>query len=618
MKKHLRLTAFLSTVLLAFVTISCSNDDDNTGIMEPEANIVETAQSVNDLSLLVDALEQADAGLVETLSGTGPFTVFAPTNNAFSELLNALGEDYNSLADFDTDAEKELLATVLTYHVVSGTAALSTDLTDGMSITTVQGETLTVDLTSGVFIEDATEDAAQVSTADVLASNGVVHIIDKVLLPQEVLDLLMEPEPGNSIVDLAMDSPELSSLVAALQAADLVDTLEGAGPFTVFAPTNAAFDAFLTDNGFDGLDAVPVDVLTQVLLNHVVAGENLSSGLTTSYISSSSTAGVDGKNLSLYIDTTSGVMINGVATVTDADLEASNGVVHIVDGVIGLPTIVDHAVANANLTELVGALTSGGNTTFTDLLSSSDEVFTVFAPVNAGFEAFTNPDGNELNNILSNHVIVGTAATSTDLTNMYVNTAATNTDGDFLSMYINTDSGVTLNGESNVAIADIVATNGIIHAVDMVIDLPTVVDLAIADSENFSSLVGALTAEGQPDFVSVLSTPNGTSPAPFTVFAPINSAFGELATVPTGADLTAVLNHHVIAENNIVSGDLSDGLESPATLEGDTLTFSISGEMVGVTDGSGNSDINIVLADVQAINGVIHAVDKVLLPNTAN
>ncbi|MBT8209212.1 MAG: fasciclin domain-containing protein, partial [Eudoraea sp.] len=148
------------------------------------------------------------------------------------------------------------------------------------------------------------------------------------------------------IVDLALDTEDLSILVEALQAANLVTTLQGDGPFTVFAPTNAAFQAFLTDNNFASLSDVPVDVLTQVLLNHVVAGTNLSTGLSTGYVSSSSTAGAGGNALSLYINTSNGVSINGVSDVVTPDVVASNGVVHIVDAVIGLPDVVDHAVAN--------------------------------------------------------------------------------------------------------------------------------------------------------------------------------------------------------------------------------------------------------------------------------
>jgi uncharacterized surface protein with fasciclin (FAS1) repeats len=130
--------------------------------------IVEIAVDTDDLSLLVDALAQADAGLVETLSGEGPFTVFAPTNAAFVHLLNTLGDDYNSLSDFDTDEEKELLVKVLTYHVIVGTAAFSSSLTDGQMIETFQGENVSINIKDGlVHIEDATEMNASVALADV-------------------------------------------------------------------------------------------------------------------------------------------------------------------------------------------------------------------------------------------------------------------------------------------------------------------------------------------------------------------------------------------------------------------------------------------------------------------
>jgi uncharacterized surface protein with fasciclin (FAS1) repeats len=158
----------------------------------PTPNIVELAQSVPDLSLLVDALIQADAGLVETLSA-GTFTVFAPTNAAFMDLLDALGDNYHSLSDFNTPAEKELLAKVLTYHVVSGAAVASTDLTNHQELVTAQGESLFALTSHGVAIRDKSGVDANVVLADQVASNGIVHVIDKVLLPQEVLDALAPP-----------------------------------------------------------------------------------------------------------------------------------------------------------------------------------------------------------------------------------------------------------------------------------------------------------------------------------------------------------------------------------------------------------------------------------------
>jgi uncharacterized surface protein with fasciclin (FAS1) repeats len=189
MKKAIKFKGLSLLVLFSLLMLSCNNDDD-APIPPVKPNIVELAQSVPDLSSLVAALGQADAGLVGVLGGDGPFTVFAPTNQAFTDLLEQLGADYSSLADFDTVEEKALLAKILTYHVVAGSAALSTDLVDGMTVTTVQGEDLKIKLGGGVKIDDATDTDGNVVTADAMASNGVVHIIDKILLPQEALDAL--------------------------------------------------------------------------------------------------------------------------------------------------------------------------------------------------------------------------------------------------------------------------------------------------------------------------------------------------------------------------------------------------------------------------------------------
>ena len=425
-----------------------------------------------------------------------------------------------------------------------------------------------------------------------------------------------------TIVDVAIATPELSSLVAALQAADgdLPTILSGTGPFTVLAPTNEAFANFLSANGFAGLNDVPTDVLSQVLLNHVIAGQLEAADLIAlgSGYANTSASGAGGRAMSLFFNTADGVTFNGVSTVTAADVEASNGVIHLVDAVIGLPTIVDLAAANPNFSSLVGALTTDGNTGFTDLLSTPGD-FTVFAPVNEAFEAFDNPDMNELNNILSNHVVVGTSVFSDQLSNSYVSTAAVlpGTENN-LSLYINTDENVVLNGESTVAIADVVASNGVIHAVDAVIDLPTVVDFALADP-TFETLVAALTREDlQTDFVSILSSTDSEL-APFTVFAPTNTAFGalleELDVAGLGdiaeATLSATLMTHVVSEENVLSGQLTDGME--ITTLGGIITTDLS-DGAKLVDQNGRES-GIIAVDVQSVNGVIHVIDRVLLPN---
>ena len=168
-------------------------------------------------------------------------------------------------------------------------------------------------------------------------------------------------DPLPNIVELAQSNADLSSLVAALQAADgdLINVLSG-GTFTVLAPTNAAFDAFLSANGFASLDQVPTDVLANILLNHVITGEVASTDLVASgagYANTNAT-GFGGNNMSLYFDTSAGVRFNNVASVITPDVEASNGIVHVIDGVIGLPSIVDHALANSGFSNLVAALSA--------------------------------------------------------------------------------------------------------------------------------------------------------------------------------------------------------------------------------------------------------------------
>jgi len=327
----------------------------------------------------------------------------------------------------------------------------------------------------------------------------------------------------------------------------------------------------------------------------------------------------------MYIDTTSGVVINGQSTVSTADVNADNGIIHIVDTVIELPTIVTFATTNPALSSLVAALTDEGNTAFVNLLSDTSGDFTVFAPTNDAFTTFLDGatlgdvDNDVLAQVLSNHVIPGAVAVSSSLSNSYVNTAAVfNGEIDApINMYINTDDGVTLNGISNVSIADIVAVNGVIHVVDAVIGLPDVTTFATADP-TFSSLVAALTADASFNYVGALQTPNGTTPAPFTVFAPTNDAFTalltdlgltELSEIPT-ATLAATLELHVVAETNVRAEDLSgiDGADVP-TLGGGLITIDATTPAIIDPDGGSNG---IIVTNVQAANGVIHAINRVI------
>ncbi|TFG71234.1 MAG: fasciclin domain-containing protein [Flavobacteriales bacterium] len=442
--------------------------------------------------------------------------------------------------------------------------------------------------------------------------------------------------PTQNIVEIALNAPELTILVSALQAADgdLVNVLQGDGPFTVLAPTNAAFTAFLAQNGFSSLDDVPSDVLAEILLNHVISADLSSTdlgGLGSGYTSTNA-SGAGGNKISIYFNTENGVRFNNVSTVTGADIDASNGTIHIVDAVIPIPSILQHAANNRSFDNLATALGAADG----DLIGvlSGDGPFTVLSPDNEAFGTFLGdtPLGNVntaiLSQILLNHV-VGGVVTSADLVAGvagYTNTSAEGPGMNPLSLYYNTSDGVVFNGISSVTTADIVGSNGIIHAVDTVIDLPTVVTFAAADP-NFSTLVEALTTlTPATDFVNILSRTEGNNRdgfnPDFTVFAPTNAAFEALESIPGETVLTQVLLLHVVGNANITSSDLTpNGTTSATTLEGDDIIITLpgtGGNIADVTDGAGNTDIGIIGVDVQANNGVIHVLNKVMLPNTGN
>lgn len=237
---------------------ACGGGHDAEPIVVP--NIVKLAQSSADLSILVEAV--VSVGLVDTLSGAGPFTVFAPTNTAFAALLAELGVTKNQLL-----ANKALLTTVLTYHVVPSKVA-STAIPFGKAITTVQGAVLKIDnVADAVVITDGRNRTSKVVAVDLAASNGVIHIVDKVILPAD-----------KTIVQTAQALPQFSILVEAVIAANLQGTQSGPGPFTVFAPTNDAFVALLAELGVSKAALLAnTALLGKVLTYHVVPGRVLKS-----------------------------------------------------------------------------------------------------------------------------------------------------------------------------------------------------------------------------------------------------------------------------------------------------------------------------------------------------
>lgn len=292
-------------------------------------------------------------------------------------------------------------------------------------------------------------------------------------------DVNVEVVETNTIADFVSSTGDYSSLAAALDAAGLTATLNGNEKFTVFAPNNAAFDRFLAANNFATLGDVPVDVLTQVLLNHVQMGEILASDLSTGYITSMAKGSASDENLSMYINVGDNVTINGVATVTSANNQVDNGIIHAVDEVIGLPDITTFAIADPTFDILQAALTREDEFTFVSILQSTGDAspFTVFAPTNDAFVALLEEldvdslgdiPSDLLASVLSYHVISGANVRAEDITDGMM--APTFETGEIT---INTGDTVTITDEndrtSTVVLANVQATNGVIHAIDQVL-----------------------------------------------------------------------------------------------------------------------------------------------------
>ncbi|HMN94901.1 MAG TPA: fasciclin domain-containing protein [Phycisphaerales bacterium] len=295
-------------VSLAAVADSCGKVCPVTGALVSagavkELDIVDTAVAAGEFRMLAAAL--AAAGLVETLKGEGPFTVFAPTDAAFAKLPK------ETIETLLAPEGKERLTAILTYHVVPGKVTAE-KVVKLPAAETVNGQRVDIKVKDGVVMIDG----AKVTTADIMASNGVIHVIDAVILPTD-----------QGVVEVAKERG-FSTLAAAIEAAGLVETLSGKGPFTVFAPTDAAFAKLPAGTVERLLKPENKADLTKVLKAHVVPGRVYSDKAVT--LSTAKTAG----GWMLPIAARDGKVLVGGATVTAVDVDARNGVIHVIDSVI--------------------------------------------------------------------------------------------------------------------------------------------------------------------------------------------------------------------------------------------------------------------------------------------
>ena len=495
----------LASLLMTTLPLNAAADDTD--------DIPTNVTASDDHASLVAALTHAN--LVETLQGAGPFTVFAPTDAAFA----AAGID---LADYDTEEENATLVDILTYHVYEGSVAAA-DVTDGMSVAMLNGDEATFAVTSDGTV---TIGAAKVTTADVVSSNGIIHIIDAVLLPPA-------DAPTLDIPATAQSTGVHTALVAALSQANLVSALQADGPFTVFAPTDAAFEAAGIDlTTFDTPEenATLADILTYHVDSGAVPASAVTDGLAVNMLNG------DKATFAVSAD---GVVSVGGANVTTADVQTTNGIIHVIDKVLlpppgdicynvishtivagasnvecnsyiyvenytmagqtitGCYNTVSHAVTNVSQavcgayvwTPAVSiAMTAGATTLHASLvaalqaadlvttLSGTDE-YTVFAPTDAAFAAagidldtFDTPEEIAvLKDILLYHVVAGTTL-STDL--VEGDTTVTAANGDDLLIQV-TGTAVTVGSETaRVTLADVPASNGVIHVIDKVLTPP--------------------------------------------------------------------------------------------------------------------------------------------------
>ncbi len=394
------------------------------------------------------------ASLDGTLNADGNFTLFAPTDEAFAALPDGVLDAL--LADpFGS------LTTVLLQHV-AGASVLSTELSDGLEIISLAGETLTINfIGSAIFVNNA-----QITIADIPASNGVVHVIDAVL----------SNDPLPSIFEIVAASEVHTTLEVALLAAVLDGTLNGDGDFTLFAPTDEAFAA-LPAGALDELLADPSGLLTTVLLTHVAGSSVFSAALS------------DGQEITtlsgevVVISIIEGNVFVNDAQVIIADIPASNGVVHVIDAVLGiapLPTIFE-IVANSEIhATLETALTVAG----LDGTLNGEGDFTLFAPTDAAFSALpagvlddllADPSGL-LTTLLLSHV-AGSSVFSADLSDGQEITTLSGA-----IVVISIIAGDVFVNDAQVIVADLAASNGVVHVINAV--LTDVLDVAGVENQS--------------------------------------------------------------------------------------------------------------------------------------
>lgn len=477
--------------------------DDESQQEEEESNkttgsLAQLISETEELSLLKLAVAKAD--LETVLEGDGSFTVFAPTNAAVEGLFNLLGSNYDSFDDFDTFVELEILSRILTYHMVEG-QILSTSIAAGEIPTLYEGNSLEIIISGDSFIiGDASEVDAKPIAVDDMATNGVLHIIDKILVPQDVIQFLGNPDPTNTdektIKELILETEDFTFLKEALTLTGLLDTLGEDGPFTVFAPRNDALlgllgllgDEFTGLEDFSGPDEIAL--LRDILLYHVL-GENLGSN---NFFEGQLNTLSGNNTLDLVGEEDDFVLVDALqleAKFTTTDIPAKNGTIHTIDRIL-IPESIVSLVENTVYLAFERAMLNTGdlNTALEffkriqdrmNLEALAEKEFTFFFPSDQAFidlfnqigmdriEEFNSQEGLELLKvILSYHCVENVALKAMDFTN---GQSLDTFQGETLQIKV--DQGVYVldktGAPSKVILSDQDILNGYIHVVDKIL-----------------------------------------------------------------------------------------------------------------------------------------------------
>ena len=613
------ISRFGRLVLACLALTACGGVDMKTpepvplaDLPAPTPTILDVAIEAGDFTTLIAAIDAA--GLTSTIDdASATLTVFAPTDAAFALLGGAAINDL--LADPDA------LSDILLYHVVSGTALDSAAATDavGTTIEMANGDRVGVSAKNdSLFLN-----LSKVTATDIQADNGVIHVIDAVLMPPA------DATPSEStIVNIAAADERFTTLVAALGATGLDTVLASdTETFTVFAPTDAAFEAMGSANVTALLG--DLDNLTEILQQHVITDAAVDA-VTAYSVSGNTATTVGGAEVPISISSKRELRVGG-AKVIIADIHASNGVIHVIDTVIvgaaGLPTptlnIVEVAAAAGGFEYLLELLSEAG---LDGALTDADKSFTVFAPTDAAFQklgvfplAFLLGNPAILADTLLYHVYadsvvladgaISVAASDQSILEMANATAEKSGGRTALSL---SDTGLTVNLAS-VTSANVMASNGVIHVIDNVMlpprsrgDVTTnIVDTARA-AETFTFFVAALEMTG---LVDALSDPDSN----FTVFAPTNAAFDLLGDDALNALLADTQAFTTLLTTHVIAGSAVDAVTA-YSLNG-TMLETLSGKTVEVAIDDGSLLIQgakVISSDIYTTNGIIHVIDRVI------